>query len=107
MNRLKELRESLDMSVEEFAKLFRVHRSSMYRYEGTNVKEPREIPIELAVEISEKFNVSLDWLAGTSNVKFRDNKIDILTEIYNKLSDAGRQELFNFALFLKSKEEGK
>lgn len=41
--RLKELRESAGYSPVEFALMFGISRSSVYRYEGGNVKESREI----------------------------------------------------------------
>ncbi|HQD77176.1 MAG TPA: helix-turn-helix transcriptional regulator, partial [Bacillota bacterium] len=47
--RLKELRESAGYSPAEFALMFGISRSSVYRYEGGNVKESREIPISLAL----------------------------------------------------------
>jgi transcriptional regulator with XRE-family HTH domain len=106
-NRLKELRESLQLSVDEFAKALGIHRSSLYRYEGTNKSEPREIPIGLAIKISEIYGVSLDWLAGNSEVKFINQTSNKLTEIYEALSDSAKQELFDYAMYLKSKESGK
>lgn len=104
-NRLKELRESLGYSVEEFAKALGIHRSSIYRYEGTNKKEARELPISLAILLTQKFNISLDWLVGNSDEKFIDQTPHKLIEIYEKLSDQSKKELFNFAMYLKSKEE--
>lgn len=106
-NRLKELRESLGYGPDEFAALIGIHRSSIYRYEGTNDKEKRDLPMSLALTISEKFNVSLDWLAGTSTVKFRNQTPTKLTEVYESLSEKSKEELFNYAMFLKSKEMNK
>lgn len=103
-NRLKELRESLNYSVDDFAKLLGVHRSSIYRYEGTNKLEQRELPISLALLISSKFNISLDWLAGTSDIKFLEHTPNKLTEIYLELSDEAKKELFNYGIYLKNKE---
>ena len=105
--RIKELRTSLGYSVDEFAKLIGVHRSSMYRYEGTTDSESRDIPISVAITICEKFNVSLDWLSGTSDIRFLNQSSNKLTEIYESLSEEGRKELFNFAMYIKTKEESK
>ncbi len=104
MNRLKELIDSLNMSAEEFAKMFSVHRSSVYRYTGANKKEPREIPMDLAIRVCEKFNISLDWLVGKAGPKYRDNTVNALAEIYNGLSEEGKKELFSFAVFIKGRE---
>lgn len=103
--RLKELRESLNYSVDEFAKIIGIHRSSLYRYEGTNKAEPRELPISIALKISREFNVSLDWLAGSSDIKHLNQTPNKLTEIYDSLSDIAKQELFSYAIYLQTKED--
>lgn len=106
MNRLKELIDSLDMSAEEFAKVFDINRSSVYRYTGANKKEEREIPAALGLKIAEKFNVSLDWLMGSPNAeRYRDNTTNALVEIYNSLSDEGKKELFSYAMYIRGKEK--
>lgn len=69
--RLRELRKSLGYSVDEFARLLGIHRSSLYRYEADN-KYARDLPISIAIKVSEMFNVSLDWLAGVSDTKYCD-----------------------------------
>jgi transcriptional regulator with XRE-family HTH domain len=98
--RLKELRESLDYSVDEFAKILGISRSSLYRYEGSN--EPRDLPMTLAIAIAENFNVSLDWLAGTSNEKFRVKSS--IEEVLASLSDEGKKMVLEYAMFVKAKE---
>lgn len=106
MNRLKELIDSLDLSAEEFAKLFSINRSSVYRYTGANKKEPREIPIKLAISICERYNLSLGWLAGNEGVnKYRDNTTNALVEVYNGLSEEGKKELFSYAAYIRGKEK--
>lgn len=105
-NRLKELIDILGMSVEDFAKEFGINRSSVYRYTGVNKKEPRELPIPLAVRIYERYNISLDWLAGRPDaVMYRDNTINALVEIYNGLSDECKKELFSFAMYLRGRDK--
>jgi transcriptional regulator with XRE-family HTH domain len=107
VNRLKELIDSLDLSAEEFAKLFNINRSSVYRYTGANKKEAREIPLPLAIKICEKYNLSLGWLAGNEGAeKYRDNTTNALVEIYNSLSEEGKKELFSFAMYVRGKEKG-
>lgn len=107
MNRLKELIESLDMSAEEFAKVFGINRSSVYRYMGANKKETRPLPLPLAIRIAEKYNVSLDWLVGKEETeRYRDNTINALVEIYSNLSEEGKKELFSFAMYVRGKENG-
>jgi DNA-binding XRE family transcriptional regulator len=103
-NRLRELRESLGYGPDEFAKIIGVHRSSIYRYEGSNEAEQRDMPISVAIKISHKFNISLDWLAGTTNIKYINQAPNKLTEVYESLSDQGKTQLFDYALYLKNKE---
>lgn len=100
--RIREFRESLGLSVDEFARALEVHRSSMYRYEESNVKEIREIPISVAIKIAKQYNLSLDWLAGLSDVKYRNtNNVD---ETYNSLSPDGQKEVLVFVNYIKAKE---
>lgn len=106
MNRLKEFIDSLNMSAEEFAKAFGIHMSSVYRYTGANKKEERPLPIELAIEIAERYNLDLRWLAGENVYKYRDSTTNALAEIYSSLSDEGKKELFSFAMYVRGKEKG-
>jgi transcriptional regulator with XRE-family HTH domain len=107
VNRLKELIDSLDMSAEEFAKVFGINKTSVYRYTGGNKTETREIPMTLAIKICEKYNISLGWLAGNEGAsKYRDNTTNALVEIYDSLSEEGKKELFSFAMYIRGKEKG-
>lgn len=103
--RIKELRIILGYSVDEFARHLGVHRSSVYRYEGENEKESRDVPISIAILISNKFNVSLDWLAGISDTMYLEQSSNKLTEIYEALAENNKKELFNYARYLLSKQE--
>ena len=105
--RLKELRESMGHGPDSFAALLGIHRSSVYRYEGGNEAERRDIPINLAIEISQKCGgISLDWMAGLTDVKYINQSENELTKIYGSLSEKGQSELFSYALYLKNKEDG-
>lgn len=102
--RVKELRESLGLSVDEFARALKVHRSSIYRYEESNPKEIRDMPISIAINISEKYNVSLDWLVGSSDVKYKDLAPSKINDMYNNLSQDGQKETLNYIQYIKGKE---
>lgn len=102
--RIKELRILSGHSVDEFAKILGVHRSSVYRYEGDNEKEARDVPISIAILISNRFNVSLDWLAGISDTMYLEQTTNKLTEIYDALSEGNKKELFNYAKYLLTKQ---
>src|SRR5690554_1293790 len=99
--RIKELRESLGYSVDEFAKLLSVSRSSLYRYEGAY--EPKELPISLGIKMAEMFNISLDWLAGTSDEKFRTTASP--EDLLSSLSEEGKKAVLEYAMFVKAKED--
>ncbi|MCL2088166.1 MAG: helix-turn-helix transcriptional regulator [Oscillospiraceae bacterium] len=73
LDSLKQLRKN--MSFEEFGKLFTISESSMKAYEyGHN-----RLPIEQAILIADKFNVSLDWIYGRSkNMTENDLMLSIL-----------------------------
>ncbi len=101
--RIKELRESLGLSVDELARALSVHRSSMYRYEESNPKEKREVPISVAIRISEKYGVSLDWLAGASDVKYKEAP---LNDVIKALSPEGQKQAVDFIAYIKAKENG-
>ncbi len=102
--RIKELRNQLGYSVDEFAKILGVHRSSVYRYEGDNEKEARDVPISIAILIANKFSVSLDWLAGISDTMYLEQSVNKLTEIYKTLTEGNKKELFNYAKYLLTKQ---
>lgn len=98
--RIKEVREERGYSVDEFAKLLGVSRSSMYRYEGTY--ETLDLPISIGIKIAKMFNVSLDWLACVSDTKNRNPLPD---SDYDSLSEEGKKQVVDFAKYVKSKEE--
>jgi len=102
--RLKEVRESAGYGPTEFALMIGISRTSLYRYEGDNENDAREIPITVALNISRKFGVSLDWLAGNSNVKYLNQSENELTKIYKALPEKAQGELFSYAIFLKTRE---
>ena len=59
-NRIRDLREDKDMTQQEMANLFNMHKTQYCRYE-TGLSP---IPLELAEKFAEFYNVSLDYLAG-------------------------------------------
>lgn len=105
--RLRELRESAGYSKTQFAAMFKIGRTSLYRYEGENEEDMREIPITLALEISKRLGgISLDWMVGNTNIKYINQSENELTKIYKSLSEQAQGELFNYAIYLKNKEGG-
>lgn len=105
-DRLKEIRESAGYGKEEFALLLGISRTSLYRYEGGNKKDAREIPIDVALAISKKFGISLDWMVGNTDIKYLGQSENELIKIYNELPEKAQGELFSFAVYLRDKEGG-
>jgi len=106
-NRLRYLRESLNYTQEEFAKKLQISSSSLKRYEGSNQSEARELPLELALKIAVEYGISLDWLAGVSDTMYRNQSPSKIAEIFNELNEENKKELFNYAMYLKNKEDVK
>mgnify|MGYP000975496795 CR=1 FL=1 len=85
--RIKEIREEHNLSLDEFAKIFGTHRPTIWRYE----KGERTPTIDFVKMIADYFNVSMDWLAGTSNIKERGINSHELGKVFNRLSDNGKK----------------
>lgn len=71
--RLKELRESLNLTLADFSKSLDLKPQTYSAYEKA-VNKP---PIDVLIKIAEKYNVSIDWLCGFSNTS--NKKIDLDT----------------------------
>ncbi|MEI3016085.1 MAG: helix-turn-helix transcriptional regulator [Oscillospiraceae bacterium] len=65
MNRLKELREFHGLTQEQCAKIAYISKKSYERYE----KEERVMPLDTAILFAQYYQVSLDYLAGLTNVE--------------------------------------
>lgn len=100
--RIKELRDSLNMSQAEFAKSVGTTQTTLSSYETKN-KTPS---LEIIKEIAIKYNVSLDWLCGLcdnnnsiSNLSTYAEVISLLLTIIDNTSlDSG-------IVFLNSPDE--
>lgn len=104
-NRLRYLRELLNLTQEEFAKKLQISSSSLKRYEGSNQSEARELPLDLALKIAVEYGISLDWLTGVSDNMYRNQTPSKLAEIFNSLTEDQKKELFSYAMYLKNKGE--
>lgn len=88
--RIKDLRVSESMTQQDFAKVFKISKQTVSNYEN-NERTP---DVSLLLDISNHFNVSMDYLTGNSEYKVPELKhiidtinMDIsLIESINKLS---------------------
>ncbi len=79
--RLKELRISLNLTQKEFAEELEITASALSAYEKNNINPS----INIAKRIAEKYNVSIDWLCGLSDVKSNKNEMQTCSDIIKAL----------------------
>lgn len=96
--RIRDLREDADKTQTEIAE----YLGTTAQYYGKYEKGEREIPFTRAIELADYYDVSLDYLAGRTNVKrsrsdisLTDDEIKLLNQ-FRKLSERnkGKAELF-------------
>lgn len=63
--RLRDLREDKDLNQADIAKILQTSQSYYAQYENGK----RQMPFDRAILIANFYNVSLDYLAGRTNVK--------------------------------------
>lgn len=98
-DKLYELRSSKAMSQEDIATKFYLKRNTWCQYER-NIRRP---DIELLKQIANYFNISIDYLLGTTELKY-DPKDKILTNIisiYESIPNNKKQCFFNYIEIFK------
>lgn len=63
--RLRDLREDNDLTQNQVVQDLQIHKTTYTNYE----QGKREIPLNLAIQLSKYYNVSLDYIAGLTNEK--------------------------------------
>ena len=110
MNRLKFLRNEKGENLEKIAKYLDVSIQTISNYEN----EKREMTPDTIIKLAEYFNVSTDYLLGKTNVRNPGKQIDdVLNEAmigmskedYEKLTEAQKKQIRDFALFVKKQNE--
>lgn len=91
--RLKDLREDLDLQQKDIANFLGISTNQYGRYErGEN-----DIRFEYVIKLSEYYNVSIDYIAGKTNYKNGkdglSSKEKNVLQIYNNLTDVEIGEL--------------
>ena len=96
--KIRDLREDADKTQAEIAE----YLGTTAQYYGKYEKGEREIPFSRAIELAFYYNVSLDYLAGRTNIKqiqsdtsLTEDEIDLL-KCFRKLTERnkGKAELF-------------
>ena len=83
--RLKELRETLGLTLADFSKSLDLKVQTYSAYEKA-VNKP---PIEVLIKIAEKYNVSLDWLCGFSNSNQKEIRLDTYADVLHLIFELG------------------
>ena len=97
--RLKELRKANGYTIEEFAGLVGISKSSLGYYENTD----RLPDVEVLARIADALNVSADYLIGRTNTAALKGKMKTVCELTG-LSDEAAEYL---AFLVKNKDRGK
>ncbi|MCW3162853.1 helix-turn-helix domain-containing protein [Chryseobacterium oryctis] len=87
--RLTEVRKNKKMSQDEVGKLVGVHGAVIGRYEREEVKPS----IEMATQLAEVLEVSLDYLVGSTDILLEKNIVSKIIDI-QKLKESDRQHVF-------------
>lgn len=87
--RLTEVRKDKKMSQDEVGKLVGVHGAVIGRYERNEVKPS----IEMATQLAEAIEVSLDYLVGFTDVLLEKSIVNRVLDI-QKLKENDKQHVF-------------
>ncbi|KMQ67514.1 XRE family transcriptional regulator [Chryseobacterium sp. FH2] len=87
--RLTEVRKDKKMSQDEVGKLVGVHAAVIGRYEREEVKPS----IEMATQLAEVLEISLDYLVGSTDVLLEKSIVSKILDI-QKLKENDRQHVF-------------
>lgn len=112
MNRIKILREELNMTQQELADKLDGAKSTVAMYE----KGDRKPSMEVLLKLSEIFDCSIDYILGKSNIRNPEKtdldklQIGLSAKDYSNISDEQLKQIEDFAKFVlkdnkKNKEE--
>lgn len=83
--RLRELRETLELSQSDFSESIELKQQTYAAYEK-GINKP---PIDVLIKIAEKYNVSLDWLCGLSNLSTKKIRLDTYADVLHLIFELG------------------
>ncbi|MDU6040313.1 helix-turn-helix domain-containing protein [Clostridium butyricum] len=102
--RLRQLRIEKNLTQEELANYFGLHKTRISQYELNKRQADDEMKKKLALY----FNVSLDWLLGLTDIRNYTDDPNITIALhsntdYDELPDEAKKEINNFIEFVKQK----
>lgn len=106
--RLRELRIENNLTQEELASHFGLHKTRISQYELNK----RQADDEMKKKFALYFNVSLDWLLGLSDIRNYTDDSNITIALnsdkdYDDLPDEAIKEINNFIDYVKEKYKDK
>jgi transcriptional regulator with XRE-family HTH domain len=99
--RLRQLRKERDLTQEQLSKVSGVSLPTISRYEGGTRDEPK---LTIMKQLADYFNVSIDYLAGDSEIRDRNFSSAELLKIFKLLSENDRKMLMDLGKVLLEKE---
>lgn len=103
LSRLKSFRQEMKLSQKDFANSIGLNLSTYNNYE-TGAREPNS---DFWIAISQKYNVSIDFLLGLSDKRYsntdkkvtdeNDTQEKLLLKNYASLNQEGRERLCNYS----------
>lgn len=101
-SRIKELRTSLELTQSDFAESINTTQAALSGYE----RGDRVPSIDILICISEKYNVSIDWLCGTSDQKLLSSEIVMYTDLIKLIIQIDELQDLTSTIHVETKEEG-
>jgi transcriptional regulator with XRE-family HTH domain len=101
-DRMCELRSEKGLKKTDVAAGTGLDRSTITKYESGERDNPTR---DILKKIAEFFGVSMDYLAGNSDIRDRDVSSKTLSDIFGLLSDEGKVQLVKYAKYLQKEQE--
>lgn len=106
--RLRQLRVEKNLTQEELANYFGLHKTRISQYELNK----RQADDEMKKKFAKYFNVSLDWMMGLTDIRnyTEDKNITIALHSdndYDDLPEEAKSEINNFIEYVKQKYKDK
>lgn len=100
--RIRNLREDRDLTQKQVADILFMQLTQYRRYESGE----RELPLDLAITLSEFYNVPIDYIAGVSDkitISAESLTADekLLLDNYRKLSETEKKKLVSISYIMK------
>lgn len=100
--RIRNLREDRDLTQKQVADILFMQLTQYRRYESGE----RELPLDLAITLSEFYNVPIDYIAGISDkitISAESLTADekLLLDNYRKLSEKEKKKLVSISYIMK------